>query len=1419
MRSTTPPSTLSLLGLLLVVTIPGQAAELWAAPRASKGSSGHGSRVRSSRSPRATVKPTDVVWTRVRKALLARPLDSHARVATVLSKDRKLSHIKKIDAAFITKQIDAHEGRQAVKTARDRVVAERVAARLKTAPAKTTLRSLATMLGDELPGIKDHNLARLKLRHPDILGDLSARSMNKPVPPAARARIKALALAHPTLSYAQLATVFKKDTQLKGVLTWTEAEVSRLREPSRILPSETKRGKALARLAAEHLAAQPTGTSLDAAITSLQARHPGVDRAQLMKMAPRTPALAKAIRRLQPGVAGGAATTTAPVLDLALARKLNPGRMVIQRSLERSGSTLVGRYSTMLERLEREAGDANGELSPRDLAASKDPHLAAVMNKVYKQAGGRRSLSLSVVNRHLPEAIAAVATNGRLKRGANHGPLYLEAVNETMGQISKRYHKEVLGGTRSSSAFAGALGLTSVAWNRLQKTMPAALPRPGEVALTGRRLKGVSALYHKLLAGELTTTGFYKRAKITAAQLRLLQTTDPKNFPRPEGTASWKTVAGRREADRSDSSLATLSRAWHEQVLGGVKGVNQFKRDHGVSHHRLSRLYREHPDLFPRKGKHRSPLGTGGALAHAAGKKAMALFDGDVLLRRAQIITAINKDAAFVARHGKLNRTKYEALQMNNPHLFPPLKDTNVALERLAGEARKILKGQPGLPASQLAATMQAKHPSFKLSRIYQLRRAFPDLQVSLPQAATAVPVARRRADARRLAGLMKTRGGEKGAIAAIARELGKEDSRFSRAYLYRLRKEFSADYFSSGAAARKPQVTERSNRVVAQLYQLAIRLSPPGASEGTLRDVLNRMLVERDLPPFTGRGAPANILRRTYREHGNLTRQSARVVAAVVAEYARAATRGTSEQQILARVLKDYPTLDHKKLNAYRKLWRAKPRDYAELGPFYARGKLSISGQGRGEATARYRGGWDLERAVLKPASRGDRALAGHLADLSQYARMPAGLPLLDKMVTDLKGSQPLRGKNVLWVSHLLATAVPLAGALRQAGTLAKSTIVVGTPYGTNPAVRKVLKEDGFDVRVPPLSVAKYEAAVRRAVDDMVKQHRRNHKPVVVLDDGGLVTKILHSNPKYADVRHAFKIVEQTTRGITVAEQQKLEVPVINVARSLSKRAEGRFIGQAVAAKVLQGLRRDGRELSGARVTVMGYGIVGQAVAAELKRAGARVTVVESSGSRAKAARKARFTVTTRDRALPTSDVVIGATGYQSLSLADLRLLPTGAVIASASSKQVEFDMNNLRKKASARKLMTSDNPLVRLPTARYTLGSKKITVLGDGWPVNFDGDVEDIPARHIQLTRAVMFAGALQAAGLKTNHAKNRGLMPLDRTTDRWILKQFKSVYKQRGLPEVHDPARWMEVIRGVARHVGVPGSGGRQGRRGYF
>jgi S-adenosylhomocysteine hydrolase len=685
---------------------------------------------------------------------------------------------------------------------------------------------------------------------------------------------------------------------------------------------------------------------------------------------------------------------------------------------------------------------------------------------------------------------------------------------------------------------------------------------------------------------------------------------------------------------------------------------------------------------------------------------------------------------------------------------------------------------------------MRERHPRFKRSRVDQLG--------VFEKGGVAPTPEQRRADAEELADRMAESGDS---ILDIAKAWHAEDPRIDLGYLHRLRRDFEAELFHEGALARRPPDRRRSSHAIDELYSLAIRLSAPGTGERALVQALNRLLVQRGLPPYP-EDRQMNAAARVAKEHGTLYDRGAAITAEVVAEYARGARAGTGEEAILAALQRDYPTIDAFKLSTYRRMWQENPGAYPALKPFFRRGALAFRGRGE-RLPRRYRGGWDVERALLAAAQR-DRALAEELAHYSEYARIPASLPLLDEMVASLGGKRPLNAHNVLMVSHLLGSSVPLARALARAGALAKSTIVVGTPYGTNPAVRRTLEAEGFQVRVPELSPLAYRAAVEKAVADMVERYRRNHKPVVVLDDGGLVAEILHTDPRYKQVRHAFKIVEQTTRGITAAEAWDLKGPIVSVAGSESKKAEAEFIGRAVARKLVQGLGRLNKRVKGARVTVVGYGNVGRAIARELALLEAEVVVVEPSETRAAEADDAGFEVRALEDALDDADLVVGASGTTSIKLEHLRRLRSGTVVVSASSKRLEIEMERLEAWSSWRKPILANSPLVRLPTARYRLGNREITVLGDGWPVNFDGDVEDIDPEEIQLTRAAMFAGALQAASIHINHAKNKGIVPLDPSVDDWILRRFRELRRTAHRPGIRDPDRWMDVIRDVHKSM---------------
>ena len=609
---------------------------------------------------------------------------------------------------------------------------------------------------------------------------------------------------------------------------------------------------------------------------------------------------------------------------------------------------------------------------------------------------------------------------------------------------------------------------------------------------------------------------------------------------------------------------------------------------------------------------------------------------------------------------------------------------------------------------------------------------------------------------------------------------------RFSRSRLEQLREKYPdlAREADRGAIPRETGSARslRAGRAVVEILRLLIDVAPPYTDETRLGEAVNRLLVLRGLEPYpSGKHAVASL---RHAAGGLKMRERWDALAReIYVEYARAAEKGTDEFAIWRAVRKDYPQLSHAVVARLRPRWKGVPK----------------VGQGDRKTPVRFRGGWDPARVFASPPEE--------LAARTQYARIPMRLPLLDELVDGLGGNEPLNHMNGLMVSHLLGSSYPLVHALRKAGASTGAFTIVGTPYGTNEAVHAALVDDGFDVRVPELSPEAYEAEVAKALDQVVARHRLNGRPVVVLDDGGLVTQLLHRDPRYADVRGAFKIVEQTTRGINVAHETKLEALIVNVARSISKRAEGRYIGRAVAAKVSQALARVGQKTAEKEAVVFGFGVVGSAVARELAGAQAQVTIVETNPVRARRAERLGYRVVSAEEALPTADIVIGATGDTSLSLALMRKLKDGAVIASASSKQVEFAMKDLEAAASWRKVIKASSPLVKLPTARYRLGAKEITVLGDGWPINFDGDVEDIPAEEIQLTRAAMFLGALQAASLRADNRKNRRIIPLDRTADRKLLARHQELRKGQPLGAIGDPDAWPDVIRGLAVTLAGP------------
>lgn len=502
------------------------------------------------------------------------------------------------------------------------------------------------------------------------------------------------------------------------------------------------------------------------------------------------------------------------------------------------------------------------------------------------------------------------------------------------------------------------------------------------------------------------------------------------------------------------------------------------------------------------------------------------------------------------------------------------------------------------------------------------------------------------------------------------------------------------------------------------------------------------------------------------------------------------AAPKGAAYAKVVAKARKKHPGVFPAAYDRPEYVQRQLERN-GERFPFAdalksQKGRYRLEGQGRPNAVAH-----------SEPSSQ----LATRLARLSS---IPDSLPLLEK-IAKASPKSAFDKVEVIAIQHLLDSQVPTFDTYRSLGMSPTRTSVVAVPYSASQAVVDQLEDRGWDVRVPPLDLDAWAGEIREVMCERIEAAEASGRKILVLDDGGLVAKLLDDDPDLTPYAHLFKIVEQTRRGITVADGVELKSPVINVAQSWGKFVEGPMIGDSVTGKLLERLEKIGVEsLKGMKVGVIGYGTIGAPIAKQLEERGAVVTVLDVSAESMDKAKADGFAVA-KNRAtfFSGADMIIGATGMQSMTKADLERVKSGVILGSASSKLVEIDVEALA--AESRKGRGKE-PRVEVvdgeshpPTVEYTVGEdRKIKLLASGFPVNFDGGQENIPPEQIQLTRALMLIGGLQAVG-----AKVAGVNRLDPKKELDVLELLESLGVTEEQPEVAEALEKAKLNLEVARH----------------
>jgi D-isomer specific 2-hydroxyacid dehydrogenase, NAD binding domain len=373
--------------------------------------------------------------------------------------------------------------------------------------------------------------------------------------------------------------------------------------------------------------------------------------------------------------------------------------------------------------------------------------------------------------------------------------------------------------------------------------------------------------------------------------------------------------------------------------------------------------------------------------------------------------------------------------------------------------------------------------------------------------------------------------------------------------------------------------------------------------------------------------------------------------------------------------------------------------------------------------------------------------------------------------------------------VQHLLETTGSLFESLIHLGLKPEHTYVLGKLYSACPSVEDKLRRLGvkvFENKVPDRFGAfcdQFKCDVEALWDSAIRDGVfENVSRVVILDDGGYA---IAQTPKLVYDRLSVHGVEQTMSGIKFIERVSDVIPIVDVASSAAKTLlEPELIREAVFKRVSSGV------IASSSVGVIGLGNIGFAVASALKKSHRPVYVydrdIDNVGTEWD---QHFFRCESISEVFANADVIFGCTGTDFLNSEPWwKELSGDKTLISCSSHDQEF-----------RTLLESVTPnrvadrAALFSTATVLGSSGTLSILRGGFPINFDGSAESVPAPDIQLTRGLLMAGTIQAArnalvlGL-------RGRQPLSAAAQKSIVRRWFSVQPNRKLSY---PSEWLRIF----------------------
>ena len=285
--------------------------------------------------------------------------------------------------------------------------------------------------------------------------------------------------------------------------------------------------------------------------------------------------------------------------------------------------------------------------------------------------------------------------------------------------------------------------------------------------------------------------------------------------------------------------------------------------------------------------------------------------------------------------------------------------------------------------------------------------------------------------------------------------------------------------------------------------------------------------------------------------------------------------------------------------------------------------------------------------------------------------------MPGLMAIRNEYKKNKPLKGAKIIGCLHMtIQTAVLIETLVELGAEVRWSSCNI---FSTQDHAAAAIAKKGIPVFAwKGETEEEYWWCIKQTIEG-----QKNWKPNLLLDDGGDLTALMHSD--YQDLLKGIKgVSEETTTGVKALKkmenQKKLMIPAFNVNDSVTKSKFDNLYG--CRESLVDGIRRATDVMMSGKVAVVaGYGDVGKGSAASLRQSGARVMITESDPICALQAAMEGYEVVLMDEVIEKADIVVTATGNKDIvTIEHMRKMKDRSILCNIGHFDNEIQVDSLK-------------------------------------------------------------------------------------------------------------------------------------------